>query len=202
MRLSMSGTGPPVLRSAMPLTSPPAQKAPPAPVSTTAPTSGSTSQASSVVASAWSMAGLSALRRSGLDIVRTATVPSTAAWRSSVPVSIRRELMGCLLKILGSLARRGFFEKSGCELGCDYRFTSVRTHTRNAWLALVAAQQSNPISPTKPRPEKNQTGQGTKKERQNVELFNGYGKRRHGADGRPDRAVCFPGDRVPGGYRA
>src|SRR5215472_13643222 len=110
--------------------------------------------------------------------------------------------MGCLPKILGSLARRGFFEKCSCELGCERRFTSVRTHTPHAWLALVAAQQSNPISPTKPRPDKNQRGQGTKKERQNVELFNGYGKRRHGADRHSDRAVCFPGDRVPGRYRA
>src|SRR6516164_1569612 len=74
--------------AAMLLTSPPAQKAPPAPVSTTQPTVSSVSTRASTPPRADTMAGEKAFRRSGRFMVITATPPSISARRSSVPVSI------------------------------------------------------------------------------------------------------------------
>src|SRR5690348_2685168 len=73
--------------AAMLLTSPPAQKAPPAPVSTTQRTASSVSAWARTAARADSMAGEKALRRAGRFMVITATPPSMSARRSSVPVS-------------------------------------------------------------------------------------------------------------------
>src|SRR5579863_1479042 len=73
--------------AAMLLTSPPAQKAPPAPVSTTQPTASSVSTWARTAAMADSMAWEKAFRRSGRFMVITATPPSISARRSSVPVS-------------------------------------------------------------------------------------------------------------------
>src|SRR5271170_7447571 len=72
---------------AMRLTSPPAQNAPPAPVSTTQPTASSVSTRARTVPRADSMASEKAFRRSGRFIVITATPSSISASRSSVPVS-------------------------------------------------------------------------------------------------------------------
>src|SRR5690348_5030823 len=77
----------PAGEAAMLLTSPPAQKAPPAPVSTTQPTVSSVSTWASTAAMADSMACEKAFRRSGRFMVITATPPSMSARRSSVPVS-------------------------------------------------------------------------------------------------------------------
>src|SRR6266851_5039660 len=73
--------------AAMLLTSPPAQKAPPAPVSTTQPTASSVSTWARTAPRADTMAGEKAFRRSGRFMVITATPPSISARRSSVPVS-------------------------------------------------------------------------------------------------------------------
>src|SRR5580700_7183647 len=69
------------------LTSPPAQKAPPAPVSTTQPTASSLSTWARTAPRAGTMAWENAFRLSGRFIVITATPPSISARRSSVPVS-------------------------------------------------------------------------------------------------------------------
>src|SRR3984957_3918282 len=69
------------------LTSPPAQKAPPAPVSTTQPTVSSISTWARTAPRAATMAWEKALRRSGRFMVITATPSSISARRSSVPVS-------------------------------------------------------------------------------------------------------------------
>src|SRR5215475_1921770 len=74
--------------AAMLLTSPPAQKAPPAPVSTTQPTVSSVSARARTAPRADTMSCEKALRRSGRFMVITATPPSISARRSSVPVSI------------------------------------------------------------------------------------------------------------------
>src|SRR5580704_6995827 len=73
--------------AAMLLTSPPAQNAPPAPVSTTQPTASSVSTRARTAPSADTMAWENAFRRSGRFMVITATPPSISARRSSVPVS-------------------------------------------------------------------------------------------------------------------
>src|SRR4029077_4075370 len=73
--------------AAMFLTSPPAQKAPPAPVSTTQPTASSVSTWARTAPRADTMAWEKAFRRSGRFMVITATPPSISARRSSVPVS-------------------------------------------------------------------------------------------------------------------
>src|SRR5580700_4386182 len=73
--------------AAMFLTSPPAQKAPPAPVSTTQPTASSVSTWARTVPRADTMAWENAFLRSGRFMVITATPPSISARRSSVPVS-------------------------------------------------------------------------------------------------------------------
>src|SRR5580658_3895778 len=70
------------------LTSPPAEKAPPAPVSTTQPTASSASTWARTVPRADTMAWEKAFRRSGRFMVITATPSSIWARRSSVPVSI------------------------------------------------------------------------------------------------------------------
>src|SRR6478736_4519461 len=74
--------------AAMLLTSPPAQKAPPAPVSTTHPTASSVSTWARTAPRADTMAWEKAFRRSGRFMVITATPLSISARRSSVPVSI------------------------------------------------------------------------------------------------------------------
>src|SRR5205823_13864491 len=74
--------------AAMLLTSPPAQKPPPAPVSTTQPTASSVSTRARTSARADIMAWEKAFRRSGRFMVITATPLSISARRSSVPVSI------------------------------------------------------------------------------------------------------------------
>src|SRR5580693_2020732 len=73
--------------AAMLLTSPPAQKAPPAPVSTTQPTASSLSTWARTAPRADTMAWENAFRRSGRFMVITATPSSISARRSSVPVS-------------------------------------------------------------------------------------------------------------------
>src|SRR6516225_4458111 len=73
--------------AAMFLTSPPAQKAPPAPVSTTQPTASSASTWARTAPRADTMPWEKAFRRSGRFMVITATPSSTSARRSSVPVS-------------------------------------------------------------------------------------------------------------------
>src|SRR5215468_10168013 len=73
--------------AAMLLTSPPAQKAPPAPVSTTQPTASSVSTWARTVPRAVTMAWEKAFRRAGRFMVITATPSSISARRSSVPVS-------------------------------------------------------------------------------------------------------------------
>src|SRR5215469_15501659 len=73
--------------AAMLLTSPPAQKAPPAPVSTTQPTASSVSTWARTAPRADTMAWEKAFRRSGRFMVITATPLSISARRSSVPVS-------------------------------------------------------------------------------------------------------------------
>src|SRR5580704_261015 len=73
--------------AAMFLTSPPAQKAPPAPVSTTQPTASSVSTWARTAPRADTMAWENAFRRSGRFMVITATPASISARRSSVPVS-------------------------------------------------------------------------------------------------------------------
>src|SRR4029077_2068430 len=74
--------------AAMFLTSPPALKAPPAPVSTTQPTASSVSTWARTAPRADTMAWEKAFRRSGRFMVITATPLSISARRSSVPVSI------------------------------------------------------------------------------------------------------------------
>src|SRR5437868_5758569 len=74
--------------AAMLLTSPPAQKAPPAPVSTTQPTASSVSTWARTAPRAETMAWEKAFRLSGRFMVITATPLSISARRSSVPVSI------------------------------------------------------------------------------------------------------------------
>src|SRR5579859_737261 len=69
------------------LTSPPAQKAPPAPVSTTQPTASSVSTRARTAPRADTMGWENAFRRSGRFMVITATPSSISARRSSVPVS-------------------------------------------------------------------------------------------------------------------
>src|SRR5215475_13336947 len=91
MRASSDGPAPfprSAEMAAMLLTSPPAQKAPPAPVSTTQPTVSSVSARARTAPRADTMSWEKALRRSGRFIVITATPPSISARRSSVPVSI------------------------------------------------------------------------------------------------------------------
>src|SRR4029077_10507638 len=73
--------------AAMFLTSPPALKAPPAPVSTTQPTASSVSTWARTCPRADTMAWEKAFRRSGRFMVITAMPPSISARRSSVPVS-------------------------------------------------------------------------------------------------------------------
>src|SRR6516164_4036000 len=73
--------------TAMLLTSPPAQKASPAPVSTTQPTASSVSTRARTAPRADTMAWEKAFRRAGRFMVSTATPPSISARRSSVPVS-------------------------------------------------------------------------------------------------------------------
>src|ERR1700685_3845819 len=73
--------------AAMLLTSPPAQNAPPAPVSTTQPTASSVSTCARTAPRADTMAWEKAFRRSGRFSVMTATPSSISARRSSVPVS-------------------------------------------------------------------------------------------------------------------
>src|SRR5215469_18026821 len=73
--------------AAMSLSTPPAQKAPPAPVSTTQPTASSVSTSARTAPRADTMAWEKAFRRSGRFMVITATPPSISARRSSVPVS-------------------------------------------------------------------------------------------------------------------
>src|SRR5712691_2318869 len=73
--------------AAMLLTSPPAQKAPPAPVSTTQPTASSISTWARTAPRADTMAWEKAFRRSGRFMVITAMPSSISARRSSVPVS-------------------------------------------------------------------------------------------------------------------
>jgi hypothetical protein len=85
---SVAARPPPELRAFMPLTSPPAQKPWPAPVSTTTFTAGSSSAAASWRPSAWFIASLMALRAAGRFSVIVSTPPSRSASRSSVPVSI------------------------------------------------------------------------------------------------------------------
>ena len=72
---------------AMPFTSPPAQNAPPAPVSTTHPTSSATSTSARTLANDSFISLDMALRRSGRFMVSVATPSSITASRSSVPVS-------------------------------------------------------------------------------------------------------------------
>src|SRR5690349_1315501 len=74
-------------RAAMLLTSPPALKAPAAPVSTTQPTASSVSTWARTVPRAEIRPGEKALRRSGRFMVITATPSLTSASSSSVPVS-------------------------------------------------------------------------------------------------------------------
>src|SRR5436309_3926346 len=74
--------------AAMFLTSPPALKAPPAPVSTTQPTASSVSTWARTAPRADTIAWEKAFRRSGRFMVITATPLSISARRSSVPVSI------------------------------------------------------------------------------------------------------------------
>src|SRR5580704_8716256 len=74
--------------AAMLLTSPPAQKAPPAPVSTTQPIASSVSTWARTAPMAETMAWEKAFRLSGRFMVITATPLSISARRSSVPVSI------------------------------------------------------------------------------------------------------------------
>src|ERR1700685_2760252 len=74
--------------AAMLLTSPPAEKAPPAPVSTTQPTASSASTWARTVPRADIMAWEKAFRRSGRFMVIIPTPSSISARRSSVPVSI------------------------------------------------------------------------------------------------------------------
>ena len=77
----------------MPFTSPPAQKAPPAPVSTSAPTSEATS-ASAIAAISPSIIGVDiALRRSGRFSVMVITPSAISTPMSSVPVSKTRSVM-------------------------------------------------------------------------------------------------------------
>src|SRR5689334_17637335 len=78
----------PAGEAAMLLTSPPAQKAPPAPVSTTQPTASSVSTWARTAPRAETMAWEKAFRLSGRFMVITATPLSISARRSSVPVSI------------------------------------------------------------------------------------------------------------------
>src|SRR6059058_1569501 len=91
MRASSDGPAP-FARSAggaaMLLTSPPAQKAPSAPVSTTQPTASSVSTCPRTAPRADTMAWEKAFRRSGRFMVITATPLLISARRSSVPVSI------------------------------------------------------------------------------------------------------------------
>src|SRR5580704_17852878 len=90
MRASSDGPAP-FPRSAgaaMLLTSPPAQKAPPAPVSTTQPTASSVSTSARTAPRAETMAWEKAFRLSGRFMVITAAPLSISARRSSVPVSI------------------------------------------------------------------------------------------------------------------
>src|SRR6476619_87724 len=90
MRASRDGPAPlprSAAGAAMLLTSPPAQKAPPAPVSTMQPTASSVSTWARTAPRADTMAGEKAFRRSGRFLVITATPPSISARRSSVPVS-------------------------------------------------------------------------------------------------------------------
>src|SRR5215470_7975337 len=91
MRASRDGPAPfprSAAGAAMLLTSPPAQNAPPAPVSTTQPTASSVSARARTAPRAATMAGEKAFRRSGRFMVITATPLSSSARRSSVPVSI------------------------------------------------------------------------------------------------------------------
>src|SRR5215467_3101162 len=91
MRASRDGPAPfprSAAGAAMLLTSPPAQNAPPAPVSTTQPTASSVSTRARTAPKAATMAGEKAFRRSGRFMVITATPLSSSARRSSVPVSI------------------------------------------------------------------------------------------------------------------
>src|SRR5581483_9114087 len=74
-------------RAAMLLTSPPALKAPAAPVSTTQPTASSVSTWARTSPRAEIMPGEKALRRAGRFVVITATPSLTSASSSSVPVS-------------------------------------------------------------------------------------------------------------------
>ncbi len=77
-----------VLFSCMPFTSPPAQNAPPSPVSSNTRTDGSRSICGSTRSNAPYIGADSALRRSGRLNDSTATCPSMRPSRSSVPVSI------------------------------------------------------------------------------------------------------------------
>src|SRR6478609_4458035 len=91
MRASREGPAPfprSAAGAAMLFTSPPAQKAPPAPVSTTQPTASSVSTWARTAPRADTMAWEKAFRRSGRFMVITATPLSISARRSSVPVSI------------------------------------------------------------------------------------------------------------------
>src|SRR5690242_18551613 len=91
MRASRDGPAPfprSAAGAAMLLTSPPAQKAPPAPVCTTQPTASSVSTWARTAPRADTMAWEKAFRRSGRFMVITATPLSISARRSSVPVSI------------------------------------------------------------------------------------------------------------------
>jgi hypothetical protein len=78
--------------SAMALTSPPAQKARPAPVRITAPTRASSARRGSASSMAPSMGPLSALSRSGRFMVSTATPSSMRSSRSSLIGILRATL--------------------------------------------------------------------------------------------------------------
>src|SRR5690349_22710006 len=87
MAASMPAPLPPAGRAAMLLTSPPALKAPAAPVSTTQPTASSVSTWPRTSPRAEIIPGEKALRRSGRFMVITATPSLISASSSSVPVS-------------------------------------------------------------------------------------------------------------------
>src|SRR4051794_8257213 len=133
MAASKLVVGPASWLAAMPFTSPPAQNAPPAPVSTMQPTSSSVSMSARTRAMASSIGPDMALRRSGRFMVRTATPLSTSARRSSVPVSIvatchpPRRPVAIMVGRARAGQRRWWMATS--------RVVTDRTETRTGWLA-------------------------------------------------------------------
>src|SRR5262245_416832 len=81
----------------MALTSPPAQKARPAPVNTTTPTAASWASLGSASSKAWSMDGERAFRRSGRLRVSTATPSLTTSSRSSAIARLPKSLDGAAI---------------------------------------------------------------------------------------------------------